>query len=197
MILSVSAGGCARAGLLSRTPQQERPPASLLLWTLQSPRLCSPGGSLALRPGPFPSPHTAISCHCRRLAVTPFCHIRLLYGFCPQSIHGAGTSLPMVWMGKRLFVHSFTQQTHFQGPSRLSGSIPGLGRSPAEGRGYQLQNSWAPLVAQLVKNPPVMQETWVRSLGWEDPLEKGKATHSSSLENSIDYSVHGVTKSWT
>ena len=37
------------------------------------------------------------------------------------------------------------------------------------------------LVAQLVKNPPAMQETWVRSLGWEDPLEKGKATHSSIL----------------
>ena len=37
------------------------------------------------------------------------------------------------------------------------------------------------LVAQLVKNPPAMQETWVQSLGWEDPLEKGKATHSSIL----------------
>ena len=36
-------------------------------------------------------------------------------------------------------------------------------------------------VAQLVKNPPVMQETWVQSLGWEDPLEKGTATHSSIL----------------
>ena len=39
----------------------------------------------------------------------------------------------------------------------------------------------ASLVAQLVKNPPAMQETWVRSLGWEDPLEKGTATHSSIL----------------
>ena len=39
----------------------------------------------------------------------------------------------------------------------------------------------ASLTAQLAKNPPVMQETWVRSLGWEDPLEKGKATHSSIL----------------
>ena len=36
-------------------------------------------------------------------------------------------------------------------------------------------------MAQLVKNPPAMWETWVRSLGWEDPLEKGKATHSSIL----------------
>ena len=40
---------------------------------------------------------------------------------------------------------------------------------------------WTSLVAQLVKNLPVMQETWVQSLGWEDPLEKGKATHSSIL----------------
>ena len=39
----------------------------------------------------------------------------------------------------------------------------------------------ASLVAQLIKSPPVMRETWVQSLGWEDPLEKGKATHSSIL----------------
>ena len=39
----------------------------------------------------------------------------------------------------------------------------------------------ASLVAQMVKNPPAMQETWIRSLGWEDPLEKGVATHFSIL----------------
>ena len=61
------------------------------------------------------------------------------------------------------------------------GSIPGWGRSAGEGIGSPLQYSWASLVAQLVKNPPAIQETWVRSLGWEDPLEKGKATHSSIL----------------
>jgi len=61
------------------------------------------------------------------------------------------------------------------------GSILGCGRSPGEGKGYPLQYSWASLVAQLVKNPSAMQETWVPSLGWEDPLEKGKATHSSIL----------------
>ena len=44
-----------------------------------------------------------------------------------------------------------------------------------------LQYSWASLVAQLVKNPPAIQEIWARSLGWEDPLEKGKATHSSTV----------------
>ena len=59
--------------------------------------------------------------------------------------------------------------------------IPGLGRSTGEGIGYPLQYSWAYLVAQMVKNQPAMQETWVQSLGWEDPLEKGMATHSSIL----------------
>ena len=61
------------------------------------------------------------------------------------------------------------------------GSIPGTGRSPGERIGYPLQCSWASLVTQLVKNPPAMWETWVLSLSWEDPLGKGKATHSSIL----------------
>ena len=60
-----------------------------------------------------------------------------------------------------------------------SGSISGLGRFAGKGIGYPLQYSWASLVAQLVKNPPAMQETWVQSLGWDDPLEKGKAAFSS------------------
>ena len=50
--------------------------------------------------------------------------------------------------------------------------IPGLGRSAGEGIGYPLQYSWASLVAQLIKNLPTMQETWVRSLGWEDLLRR-------------------------
>ena len=61
------------------------------------------------------------------------------------------------------------------------GLIPGSGRSAGEGTGYPLQYSWASLVAQLVKNPPAMQETWFQSLGWEDPLEKGKDIHYSIL----------------
>ena len=69
------------------------------------------------------------------------------------------------------------------------GSIPGLERSAGEGIGYPLQYSWASLVAQLVKNPPAMQETWVQSLGWEDPLEKGKATHSSILAQRIPWTL--------
>ena len=70
------------------------------------------------------------------------------------------------------------------------GSILGSGRSAGEGIGYPLQYSWASLVAQLVKNPHAMQETWVWSLGWEDPLEKGKATHSSILAWRIPWTGH-------
>ena len=70
-----------------------------------------------------------------------------------------------------------------------SSSIPGSGRSPGEGIGYPFQCSWASLVAQLVKNPPAMQDTWVRSLGWEDPPEKGKATHSGILAWRIPWTV--------
>ena len=77
------------------------------------------------------------------------------------------------------------------------GSIPGSGRTPGEGIGYPLQCSWASLVAQLVKNLPAMQETWVWPLGWEDPLEEGKATHSSILAWRIPWTVYGLAKSQT
>ena len=66
------------------------------------------------------------------------------------------------------------------------GLIPRSGRSTGEAIGfllqrigYPLQYSWASLVAQVVKNPPAMRETWIQSLDWEDPLEKGMATYSS------------------
>ena len=62
-----------------------------------------------------------------------------------------------------------------------AGLISRSERSAGEGIGYPLQSSWASLVAQLVKNPPAMQETWVQSLCWEDPLDKGKATPSRIL----------------
>ena len=76
------------------------------------------------------------------------------------------------------------------------GSIPGSGRSPGEGIGHPLQYSWASLVAQLVKNLPAMQETWVQSLGLgRSPGEgKGYPLQYSGWENST---VHGVAKSWT
>ena len=65
--------------------------------------------------------------------------------------------------------------------------------------GFKQRHSmwWAFLVAQLVKNLPAMRKTWVQSLGWEDPLEKGKITHSSILAWRIPWTVHGVIKSRT
>ena len=68
--------------------------------------------------------------------------------------------------------------------AQLVKNLPAMQEIPVRiwvGIGYPLQYSWASLVAQLVKNLPAMRETWVQSLGWEDPLEKGKATHSSIL----------------
>ena len=70
--------------------------------------------------------------------------------------------------------------------------IPGSGRSTGEGIGYPLQYSWASLLAQLIKNPPAMQETWVQSLGLEEPLEKGKATHSSILAWRISWTMQSM-----
>ena len=61
------------------------------------------------------------------------------------------------------------------------GSTRGSGRSPGERIGYPLQYPWASLVAQMVKNPAAMWETWVQSLCWDDPLEEGMTTHSSIL----------------
>ena len=80
-----------------------------------------------------------------------------------------------------------------------------LGRNISPGQGFsfwkiaELYKLWASLVAQLVKNPPAMQETWVWSLGWEDPLGEGKdyPLRYSGLENSMDCIVHGVAKSQT
>ena len=84
------------------------------------------------------------------------------------------------------------------------GLIPGSGRSPKKGIGYQLQYSWASTVAQMVENLPAMQETWVRSLGWEDPLEEGMATNSSIVAWRIPMdreacwaTVHWVAQSQT
>ena len=82
-----------------------------------------------------------------------------------------------------------------------SGLIPGSGRSPGEEISYPFQYSWAFLVAQLVKNPPAMQETCVWPLDWDDPLEKEKATHSSILAWripwTVQYSPRGCKESGT
>ena len=74
--------------------------------------------------------------------------------------------------------------------------ISGWGRSAGEGIGYPLQYSWTSLVAQLVKNPPAMQETPVPFLGWEDPLEKGKATHFPFSLLFWPGEFHGLYSPW-
>ena len=77
--------------------------------------------------------------------------------------------------------------------------VSGTHLLPPGGYKLLLLLSWhfkASLIAQLVKNPPAMQETWVRSLGWEDPPEKGRVTQCSSLD-SMDCIIHGIAKSWT
>ena len=83
-------------------------------------------------------------------------------------------------------------------------SIPGSGISPGEGIGYPLQYFGASLVAQMVKNLPAMQETWVRSLAWEDPLEEAwKPTpvfwpgESQGQRSLVDYSPWGHKESDT
>ena len=70
-----------------------------------------------------------------------------------------------------------------------TGSNPGSERLTGEGIGYPLRYSWTFLVAQLIKNLPAMWETRVRFLDWEDPQEKGKATHSSILAWRIPWTV--------
>ena len=72
------------------------------------------------------------------------------------------------------------------------GLIPGSGRSSGEGIGYPLQYSWTSLVAQLLNNLPTMWNTWVQSLGWEEPLEKGKATYPSILAWRILWAVESM-----
>ena len=73
--------------------------------------------------------------------------------------------------------------------SAYNAGEPGLGRSAGEGIGYPLRYSWASLMVQLVKNLPPMWETWVRFLGWEYPLEKRTATHTSILAWRIPWTV--------
>ena len=84
------------------------------------------------------------------------------------------------------------------------GLVPGSRNSPGAGIGYPIQYVWASLVAQMVKNLPVMRETWIPSLGWEDPLRESMATNSIILAWKIPMdrgtwraTVHGVSKSWT
>ena len=72
------------------------------------------------------------------------------------------------------------------------GWIPGSRRATGKGIGYPLQYSWVSLLTQLVKNIPVMWETWVQSLGWEDPLEKGKLPTPGFWPGEF----HGLSSPW-
>ena len=89
-------------------------------------------------------------------------------------------------------------------PAGDPSSIPGSGISPGEEIGYPLQYSWASLVVQLVENVPIMREICIWSLGWEEPLEEGMATHSIILAwglsidtGGLQAMVHGVATTWT
>ena len=111
----------------------------------------------------------------------------------PRALAGLGAPLflhttrprwqetPQLWLKPLLY--QLTAQLVKNPPAMQETPVQflGQGRSTGERIGYPLQFSWAFLVVQLVKNMPAMRETWVRSLGWEDLLEKGKATHSSAL----------------
>ena len=82
------------------------------------------------------------------------------------------------------------QRIHLQ--CKKPSVIPGSGRSAGEGINHPLQYSWASLEAQLVKNLPAMQETWVQSLGWEDPQRRGRLSTPVFWPGE----VHGLHSPW-
>ena len=104
----------------------------------------------------------------------------------------SGKSLPLFIYENSFCFLGFPDSSGGKEPAYKAGDsslISGSGRSDQEGIGYPLQYSSASLVVQLVKNPPAMQEAWVPSLVWEDPLEKGKATHSNILTWRIPWTI--------
>ena len=158
-----------------------------------TPTDCSPPGF----PWPWDSPgkNADVSCHVLLQEIFPNPGIK------PASLMSsvlAGGFLPLMPPEKPLIKLKIYRTKGFPDSSVGKesacnagdlGLIPGSGRFPGEGIGYPLQYSWASLVAQLVKNPPAMWDTWVQSLGWEYPLEKGKAIHSSILAWRIPWTV--------
>ena len=113
------------------------------------------------------------------------------FSSCLQSLSPSG-SFPMSQFfasGSQCSDSSFGKESACNAGDR--GLIPRSGRSAGEGIGYPLQYSWASLVAQLVKNPPAMPETWIWSLGWEDPLKKGIPTPVFWPRES-----HGLYRPW-
>ena len=123
-------------------------------------------------------------------------HIPSFLDFLPIYINTALSRVP--WARQQvLVIYLFYTQCHSESSAGKEStwdsgdpsSIPGSGRPTGEGIGYPLQCSWASLVAQLVTNPSAVRETWVGSLDWEDPLEKGKAAHSCILAWRIPWTV--------
>ena len=125
------------------------------------------------------------------IRVVSFAYLRLLTFLLAILIPACDSFSPafhMMYSAYEGFPHSSVGKKSTYNTEDLS-SIPELGRSAREGIGYSLQYSWASVVAQLVKNLPAMQETWVQSLSCKDPLEKGKATHSSILAWRIPWTL--------
>ena len=109
-------------------------------------------------------------------------------------------------MMENMYMHCFLGSSAGKESTCKAGDpclIPRWGSSSGEGIGYPLQYSWASLVAQMVKNQPAVQETWVWSLSWEDSLEEGMATHSSilgwriAMDRGAGYSPWGCKESDT
>ena len=96
--------------------------------------------------------------------VTRVCSTHLSLQFPPQGFPRGSVGKESAWNAGDPRFDSWVGKIHW--------------RRAGEGIGYPLQYSWASLVAQLVKNPPAMWETWVRPLGWEDPLEKFHGLYS-------------------
>ena len=128
-----------------------------------------------------------------------------------SSVHGLFLARILQWVAIPCFRGSFQPRdqswvSHIASKQVLyclsQGSVSALGEPSSVviqlGLLFKLY-FWASLIAQLVKNPPAMQETWIRTLGWEGPLKKGKhhPLQYSGLENSMDYIVHRVIKSRT
>ena len=139
--------------------------------------------------------HTHIQTHAH-IHTHAHTHIPSFLDFLPIYVNTALSRVP--WARQRvLVIYLFYTQCHPESSAGKEstwdsgdpGSIPRSGRSTGEGIGYPLQYSWASLVAQLVTNPSAMRETWVGSLGWEDPLERGKAAHSCILAWRIPWTV--------
>ena len=148
-------------------------------------------GSLSLLQGIFPTQESnRCLLHCRQILSCPTLCDPMDSSPPGSPIHGIFHGRVLEWVA--IAFSNFPGDSDDKESTCNAGDtglIPGLGRCAREGIGHPLQSSWASYVAQLVKNPPAMQETWVLSLDWEDPLEKGKATHSRILAWRITWTV--------